>query len=63
MVLKNNIIDVFDKCIIARGAIAKCPFYLLSSKTTPKYSTGLPDLKAYVPNLKRQVSLTDWLIP
>jgi len=63
MVLKNNIIDVLNKRIIAKGAIAKCPFYLLSNKTMLKYSTGLLDLKVYILNLKRQVSLTDWLIP
>jgi len=59
MVLKNNIIDVLNKYIIARGAIAKYPFYLLSSKITPKYSIELLDLKVYIPNLKRQVSLTN----
>jgi len=45
--------DVLDKRIIAKGAIAKCPSYLLSSRATLKYSIGLPDLKAYTPNLKR----------
>jgi len=53
MVLKNNVIDVFDKCIIAKGTIVKCPFYLLSSKATLKYGIGLLDLKVYAPNLKR----------
>jgi len=53
MVLKNNIIDVFDKHIIARGVIVKCPFYLLSSKATLKYGIGLLDLKVYTPNFKR----------
>jgi len=53
MVLKNNVINVFNKCIIAKGAIAKCPFYLLSSKATLKYSIGLLDLKVYALNLKR----------
>jgi len=53
MVLKNNIIDVLDKYIIAKGAIIKCPFYLLGSKTTPKYSIELLDLKVYALNLKR----------
>jgi len=53
MVLKNNVIDILNKRIIARGAILKCPFYLLSSKTTLKYSIELLDLKAYAPNLKR----------
>jgi len=58
MVLKNNIINVFDKRIIAKGAIVKCPFCLLSSRITLKYGIGLLDLKVYTPNLKRQVSLT-----
>ena len=53
MVLKNNIINVFDKRIIAKGAIVKCLFYLLGSKAMLKYSTGLLDLKAYALNLKR----------
>ena len=53
MVLKNNVIDVLNKYIIARGTIAKCPSYLLGSKVILKYSTGLLDLKVYVPNLKR----------
>jgi len=53
MVLKNNIIDVLDKRIIARDAIAKCPFYLLGSKAMPKYSIWLLDLKVYALNLKR----------
>jgi len=59
MVLKNNIIDVLDKYIIARGTIAKCFFYLLDSRAILKYSIKLLDLKVYVPNFKRQVSLTD----
>ena len=59
MVLKNNVIDIFNKCIIARGAIAKCFSYLLNSKTTPKYGIKPLDLKAQAPNLKRQVSLTN----
>ena len=33
MVLKNNIINVFNNCIIAIGAIIKCP-YLLGSRVT-----------------------------
>jgi len=59
MVLKNNVIDILDKRIIARGAITKCFSYLLGSRATPKYSIGLLNLKVYAPNLKRQVSLTD----
>jgi len=39
--------------------LRKCPSYLLSSRAILKYSIGLLDLKAYTPNLKRQVSLTD----
>ena len=35
MVLKNNVINVLDNCIIARGAIAKCPSCLLGSRATP----------------------------
>jgi len=53
MVLKNNIIDILDKRIIARGAIVKSPSCLLNSKTTLKYSTRPLDLKVYIPNLKR----------
>ena len=53
MVLKNNVINVFNNCIIARGAIVKCPSYLLSSRATPKYSIGLLGLEVYMPNLKR----------
>jgi len=53
MVLKDNVIDILDKRIIARGTIAKCPFYLLSSKAILKYGIGLLDLKVYIPNLKR----------
>ena len=53
MVLKNNIIDVFNNCIIARGAIAKYFSYLLGSRATLKYSIGLLDLKVYTLNLKR----------
>jgi hypothetical protein len=34
MVLKNNVIDVFNNCIIAADAIIKCPSYLLGSKAT-----------------------------
>jgi hypothetical protein len=34
IVLKNNVIDVFDNRIIAADAIAKCPSYLLGSKAT-----------------------------
>ena len=41
MVLKNNVIDVLNNHIIARGAIAKYPSCLLGSKATLKYSTGL----------------------
>jgi len=63
MVLNNNVIDVLNKYIIARGAITKYSFYLLGSKATLKYNIGLLDLKAYALNLKRQVFLTDWLIP
>jgi len=37
----------------------KCPSYLLGSRVTPKYSIRLLDLKVYIPNFKRQVSLTD----
>jgi len=59
MVLKNNVIDVLNKHIIAKGAIAKCSSCLLGSKATLKYSIRLLDLKVYTPNLKRQVSLTD----
>jgi len=36
MVLKNNVIDVFNNRIIARGAIIKYPFYLLGSRATLK---------------------------
>ena len=32
MVLKNNIIDVLNNHIIAKGAIIKCPSYLLGSR-------------------------------
>jgi len=32
IVLKNNVIDVLNNCIIATDAIIKCPSYLLSSK-------------------------------
>ena len=35
IVLKNNIIDILNNCIIAIDAIIKCPSYLLSSKATP----------------------------
>ena len=34
MVLKNNIIDVFNNCKRATDAVIKCPSYLLSSKAT-----------------------------
>jgi len=34
MVLNNNVIDVFNNRIIAKGAIAKCSSYLLGSKAT-----------------------------
>ena len=34
MVLKNNVIDVLNNYIIAKGTIAKCPFYLLGSRAT-----------------------------
>jgi len=59
MVLKNNVIDVLDKRIIAKSAIVKCPSYLLGSKAILKYGIGLLDLKVYTSNLKRQVSLTN----
>jgi len=35
MVLKNNVIDVLNNCIIAADAIIKYPSYLLGSKATP----------------------------
>ena len=53
MVLKNNIIDVFNNRIIAKGAIIRYPSYLLCSRATPKYSIGLLDLKADALNPKR----------
>ena len=34
MVLKNNVIDVFNNCIRAIDAVIKCPSCLLSSKAT-----------------------------
>jgi hypothetical protein len=34
IVLKNNVIDVLNNCIIAVDAITKCPSYLLGSKAT-----------------------------
>jgi len=34
MVLKNNIIDVFNNRIIATDAITKCPSYLLGREAT-----------------------------
>ena len=34
IVLKNNVIDVFNNRIIATGAIIKCPCYLLGSRAT-----------------------------
>jgi hypothetical protein len=37
IVLKNNIIDVLNNCIIAIDAIIKYPFYLLSSKAILNY--------------------------
>ena len=35
MVLKNNVIDIFNSRIIAIGAIVKCPSYLLDSRAIP----------------------------
>jgi hypothetical protein len=40
IVLKNNIIDVFNNCIIAIDAIIKYPSYLLGSKATVCTSRG-----------------------
>jgi len=53
MVLKNNVIDVLNNHIIARGAIAKYLSYLLDSRTTLKYSIKPLDLKADALNLKK----------
>jgi len=35
IILKNNVMDVLNNCIIARCAIAKYFSYLLDSKATP----------------------------
>ena len=34
-VLKNNVINVLNNCIITIDAIIKYPFYLLDSRATP----------------------------
>jgi len=44
-----------NNCIID-AVLYKYPSYLLSSKATQLYSTGLLDLKVYALNLRRQVS-------
>jgi len=52
IVLKNNIINVFNNYIIAIDTITKYPLYLLGSRAI-LYSIGLLDLEVYILNLKR----------